>query len=565
MKLRPYQSRMIEAGMNFWRRGARAVLFRLATGGGKSITAATAATMLQGRGVVQAHRAELVGQLSLALSSVGLRHNLTCSSATRRLIVDQHFEAFGRSMYDPGAAWSVESVDTAIKRTARLDTKWLFPDECHHVLPANKWGKAAAMYEHAQIGGWTATPCRTDGQGLGIEAGGLFNVMVDGPGAADLMAEAYLCEYDIKVSVPTDLDLSQVQIAANGELNMRQAATAVHASGRIVGDAVRLWIEATGGHYQSILFAVDIESAKELHARYIAAGVPCAVVTGEDLDADRAHTIREFKAKRIRILINVDLFGEGFDVPGVQCVIMCRPTASFQWFSQAVGRALRPDVDWSFYGAIWDSIGAAGRKAAIAASAKPRGLVLDLVGNFARTYKIGDAEHVGAPELFVGWSLSGRTKRQRPGDEIPQKNCLHCFKPYERYLSTCPHCGQRPPAAPPSAVQALVDGNLYDYDPQLLARLRAEVARIDAPAPIMQHLGGLAAAGARNQWHERQQVQAALREAIALWAGHRAGRTEDELHREFYLRFGVDVLGAMALGASPAEALRGRIMERLAM
>lgn len=560
--LRPYQVRMNAETTALLNRGARAILVKGATGSGKSLTMASLALQLSNkRGIAQAHRAELVGQLSTALATVGMRHNLTVSSAVRREIVDSHFENFGRSFYDPSAAWSVESVDTAIRRSARYDVQYLLPDECHHVLPENKWGKGCAMYPDAQIIGYTATPCRTDGKALGVEGGGIFQAMVDGPGPAELMAEGYLCEYDLKISVPSDLDLSQVQVTASGELNMQQAAQAVHASGRIVGDAVAVWQAHAHGR-QTICFAVDTAAALELRERFSAAGVAVAFVSGDSsIGDDRAESIRKFKRRQIQVLINVDLFGEGFDVPGVEVVMMCRPTASFQWFSQSVGRCVRPDMDSIApqYRAAWNTLGAAGRRACIAASRKPRGLVIDLVGNFLRTYRIGDDEHVGAPELFNRFSLSGRT-RKREG--IPQCTCLNCFLNYERFYKACPHCGTAPERSAAGGAGATVpehvDGNIYDYDPEMLARLRAEVLRIDGPPPSFDYLAGHAAAGARSQWYERQQAQAALREAIAVWAAQ-PGLSEPELASKFYLSFGMDVPTACALGTSAASALIARI------
>lgn len=246
--------------------------------------------------------------------------------------------------------------------------------------------------------------------------------------------------------------------------------------------------------------------------------------------------------------------------------MMARPSASFQWFSQAVGRCLRPDLDsMPTAAAMWDTLGAAGRRAAIASSRKPRGMLIDLVGNFTRTYRIGDAEHVGPPELFTGFSLDGRTRKRNVGDAIPTRTCLNCFLPYERYYKACPHCGTAAPVPPVGTAPDIVDGNIYDYDPVMLAQARAEVARIDGPVLVPRELMGTPAGSAtHNNWLERQRVQHALREAIALWAGYSAGLSEPELASKFYLTFGVDVVRACALGGTPAESLRARIMEKLA-
>lgn len=559
MRMRPYQTRTQTEIKNMWAAGARSVVAVLGTGAGKTATAADLTKQLPGsRGIMQAHRAELVGQLSVALGRAGVRHNLTVSSATRRNIVDMHFEKIGRSMYDPGAAWSVESVDTAIRRSARYDITHVFTDECHHVVPGNKWGRGLDMYPSARVLGLTASAhCRSDGQGLGIIADGFFHGLVIGPSAAELMRDGYLCEYDIKVAVPSDLDLSEVQVTTSGELNMQQAARAMHASNRIVGDAVQAYQEHAAGKL-NICFAVDIEHAREIAAQYNNAGIPASMVSGEDSDDDRTSAIRRFMRREILVLVNVDLFGEGFDVPGVEVVQMCRPTASFALFTQQVGRQLRIDVADALH-AIWDDLGVVGRRLEIAKSRKPRGLVLDHVGNFYRTFKIGDEEHVGPPELFTGFSLDGRTKKRQTGEAIPLRVCSQCYMPFERFYDACPFCGTAVPAPPVGKAPAHVDGSLRDYDPELLARMRAEVYRIDGAPVLPQSLSGPARLAATGQWYERQRAQAALRESIAVWAGRRSGRSETELHREFYLRFGVDVLGALACNQSAAEKLIERI------
>lgn len=566
MQLRPYQTAMIEGVDSLWARGARNVLVRAPTGAGKTLCSMTLVAREAAAGVagvVQAHRAELVAQLSCALAGAGVRHDLTVNSATRRAIVDQHLSKFGRSYFDPRSPWSVESVDTAIKRRPRDGVKLVVVDEAHHCASGNKWVRGVNMYEDAKVLGFTATPCRTDGQGLNRASGGIFDAMVDGPHTAELMREGYLCEYDIKVAVPADLHLEGVAVSASGELNMTQAAAAMHASSSIVGDAVDAYLKHCPGKL-CICFAVDIEHAREITRKYLAAGVMASMLSGSHSETERAAVLGQFARGDLRVLVNVDLFGEGFDVPGVEVVQMCRPTASFSLFTQQVGRALRvavaPEVARG-----WAEMGADARRAAIAASAKPRALILDHVGNMLRTYKVGDTEHVGPPEMFVGWSLDGRTKRRSAGDAIPTRTCTGCFMPFERYYGACPFCGLPVPAPEPGSVPAHVDGNMYDYAPELLAQMRAEVARVDGPPLLPAGLSGPAKMAATARWNERQQGQQALRATIALWAGapSRTGRPDADLQREFYLRFGVDVLGAMALGAAAAEELRLRVMENI--
>ena len=45
------------------------------------------------------------------------------------------------------------------------------------------------------------------------------------------------------------------------------------------------------------------------------------------------------------MLTNVDLIGEGFDVPDCECVLLLRPTESLTLYIQSSTRCLRPNGD----------------------------------------------------------------------------------------------------------------------------------------------------------------------------------------------------------------------------
>ena len=693
MKLRSYQKKAQDDVLTAWAQPqCKNVLLVSATGSGKTVTAMDLARRLgpSARGVVQAHRAELVGQLSVALGRAGVPHALNCSTSTRRTIVEQHFHELGRSMFDPCAAWAVESVDTALRRSARADVNHVFTDECfpagtmidgvpieqirpgdtvrafdektgtivlskvvrtmrnpapatmvrvrvagreivctqghpfftqrgwvvaahlletdhvavsdqgyavtwvkldsvaeedapwcgyvfnfevenqhtyiangvivhncHHVLAENKWGRAATVYENARFLGVTATPTRADGVGLGIHEGGLFQKLVHGPGSASLMAEGFLCEYAIKLAISEDF--SNVPIGANGEYlasavgeKMRSGAGA-----KIVADAVATWLQHCAGK-RTIVFATDIEHARGLDKKYRAAQVTSEVLTGEDTEERRVEVLRKFRAGQVLVLINVDLFGEGFDVPSCEVVQMCRPTASFSLFAQMVGRVLRLDIAPELH-AAWDEMPVSVRRAHIAASRKPRGLVIDHVGNFTTSYRVGELTHVGPPELFSQWTLDGRIKKRKPGDAIPTRLCVKCGLPYEAYLDNCPSCGAAPPAPVSRSNPEHVAGCIVDYDPELLASLRAQIAHIDREPVLPVGLSGHAAHAAIARQQERRAAHHEMRNAIAWWAGLRAGRSDKENYRLFYYRFGLDVAQALALSAPDARKLIERI------
>lgn len=428
---------------------------------------------------------------------------------------------------------------------------------CHHVLAENKWGRAATVYENARFLGVTATPTRADGVGLGIHEGGLFQKLVHGPGSASLMAEGFLCEYAIKLAISEDF--SNVPIGANGEYLASAVGEKMRggAGAKIVADAVATWLQHCEGK-RTIVFATDIEHARDLDKKYRAAQVTSEVLTGEDTEERRVEVLRKFRAGQVLVLINVDLFGEGFDVPSCEVVQMCRPTASFSLFAQMVGRVLRLDIAPELH-ATWDEMPVSVRRAHIAASRKPRGLVIDHVGNFTTSYRVGELTHVGPPELFSQWTLDGRVKKRKPGDAIPTRLCVKCGLPYEAYLDNCPSCGASPPAPVSRSNPEHVAGCIVDYDPELLASLRAQIAHIDREPVLPVGLSGHAAHAAIARQQERRAAHHEMRNAIAWWAGLRAGRSDKENYRLFYYRFGLDVAQALALSAPDARKLIERI------
>lgn len=473
-----------------------------------------------------AHRAELVSQISLALARNGVRHGIVAPDSTCRNIVAIHMAELGRSWYDPGSRVRVAGVDSLprLERDpwAQQVGLWI-QDEAHHVLRDNKWGRAVAMFPNARGLGVTATPTRADGRGLGAHADGVFERMVVGPTMRELIEAGYLTDYRV-FCPPSDLDLSDVTVTAGGDFSPEPLRKAVHRS-HIVGDVVSHYRRIAPGRL-GVTFAVDVESATEQCAAFRAAGVPAEVVTSKTPDALRIAILRRFRAREVLQLVNVDLFGEGFDLPAIEVVSMARPTQSYGLYVQQFGRALRP------------------------LEGKAHALVIDHVGNVVRH---------GLPDKPRVWSLDRRERRSNAGSTIPLRICPQCTQPYERVNVSCPWCGHTPEPVGRST-PAEVDGDLIELSPEVLARMRGEVARVDGAPWFPQGLEPLAQAGLRKRHAERQQAQHQLREAIALWGGVGA-RPADvrRAQREFFHRFHIDVMSAQALGRPEAEALEAQV------
>lgn len=526
--LRPYQQSLREAIYAAWEGGARNVLAVSATGSGKTVLMADILHSHRGESVTIAHRAELVSQISLSLARNGVMHSLIASKSTVRNVIALHMAELGRHWYDPSAPCRVASVHTLV----RLDptTPWLrrctlwVTDECHHLVQRTIWGKAVAMLPIARGLGLTATPCRSDGLGLGSHTDGVFDVMVLGPPMRDLITAGYLTDYRVYCP-PSSLDLSGVRLSASGDYSPAPLRAAVHKAS-ITGDVVGHYRRITPGAL-GVTFAVDIEAATEITEAYRSAGVPAEIVTGKTPDTLRAAILRRFRAREVLQLVNVDLFGEGFDLPGIEVVSFARPTQSYALYAQQFGRSLRP------------------------LPGKSHATIIDHVGNVARH---------GLPDRPRVWSLDRRESRGASRkDTVPVRVCPACTLAYERVHVACPYCGHAPEPAGRSRPEQ-VDGDLHLLSPDALAAMRGEIERIDG-APVVPFGAPPAVVGAvRKQHHRRQQAQGSLREAMALWGGAdgRTGR-EREAQREFYFRHGVDVLTAQTLGAKDAAALEAAV------
>ncbi len=562
-RLRPFQLGIKAAVFQHWNDGKRNVLVKSPTGSGKTVITADIVRDMNCAVASIAHRSELVTQKSVALAREGIAHRVIGPDSLRRDCVTLHMEEFGRSFYNPGARVGVCSVDTLVGRKASGDP-WFHQvglwdmDEAHHVLRENKWGEACSMFPNAYGLGVTATPARADGRGLGAHADGVFEGIVQGPELRELIDAGYLTDYRV-FAPPSDVDYSEVTVTASGDFSPAKLRAAVHASDKIVGDVVKHYLKIAPGKL-GVTFAVDIESAKEICAAYRAAGVPAEIVSAKTPALLRTQILRRFKTRQVMQLVNVDLFGEGFDLPAIEVVSMVRKTESWPLFVQQFGRALRLMIPADL-SAIWGTLSDEERRANIAASSKPVALIIDHVGNVIRH---------GLPDAPRNDTLDRRERRSSgPSDAVPLRACANenadgqgtpCASIYPRFLKTCPYCGFYP-EPPERSAPEFVDGDLHELTPEALAALRGKVANIDGAPRIPQSLDPMAARGLMNRHHERQQAQHVLREMIALWAGwqRHQGRDDSQSYRIFYHTFGLDVLTAQALGRPDAEALTLKI------
>jgi superfamily II DNA or RNA helicase len=470
---------------------------------------------------------------------------------------------YGKSWIDDRATSAVASVQTLASRRGQADpeikrfvhqVRLAVFDEGHHYIKKGQWGKGVDMFEASKVLFVTATPERADGKGLHVSADGYVEGMVEGPTVAWLIDQGYLSPF--KYFCPeTDLDVEGVAVTATGDFNAKEMRKRVVGS-HLIGDVVKQWQQFANGK-RTIVFSTDVESATEQSQAFTSVGCLSHMLCGATDPLERDSKLDEFEGGSLTTLCNVDLFDEGFDVPGVECAIHARPTQSLAKKLQIDGRALRP-----VYVDGYDLSTREGRRAAIANGPKPYAVIIDPVRNWERH---------GLPDWPRQWNIYGRQgggKSSGPSDTVAQRVCVGCTQPYPAFFNPCPYCGT--PHEPSGRKQPeQVDGDLHELDVESLRALfKAQQDAGMSRAEFEQELVG------RNvppigrprlvKMHEAAKYRrGVLRNMVGWWVGMQPeGRTLSEKHRRFYHRFGVDIGTAFTLGADETDKLIQTIQER---
>lgn len=540
--LRPYQVKLKEQIYEAWRSGHQNVLAVMDTGLGKTRTFCSIA-MEQALGenklptAIAVHRKELVQQISLTLAEEEITHNIIAPRPVILGIIAAHRRVLKKQFYDYNAPITVVSVDTLNarilkhKRWAENIRLWI-TDEAAHLLKNNKWGRAVQYFPNAIGLGVTATPQRLDKRGLGRHADGVFDTMVLGPNSRWGIDNGFLCKY--KIAIPASDYQNYLRKASDGSDYAKDAMIEASKRSHIVGDVVANYQKFANGK-QAILFATDIETAHKMEEQFKTAGVKAKLLTGETDDKERLDALIDFQNKTTQVLLNVDLFDEGLDVPGIECVIMARPTMSVSKYKQMVGRGLRP------------------------APNKPYLVLIDHVGNVTNH---------GLPCAHRRWTLDRIVKKRDRTNFIRICSNTDCNSPYDRTLSECPWCGTEAVSKtsmgsgriPPKQV----DGDLELIDPETIRELE-ERSHLDDPITVQKRVSARAGAAAgikaMKDQVKRIETQKELVNTIAKWAGvwRRRGYSDRQIHKKFYLEYEKTISEALA---EPRAEMIGT-MERL--
>lgn len=386
-QLRPYQSKGIDDMRSLIGQGCKRILLTMPTGGGKTVVASyiiDASQAYKRRVLFVAHRTELINQTAKQLARFGVTDIGVIKAADKR--------------WEPNAAVQIASIDT-LRNRALGD--WIpdiiVIDECHRAL-ADSYRVLFTIYPEALHIGLTATPFRTDNQGLGE----LYEAIVICAKPSELMADRFI-ECPRTFAGPLAPDLSSVYFSQLAhDYHNGQLATAMMKRG-LVGNIVEEW-QKRAENRRTVCFAVNVEHSKMIVEEFNHACVRAAHIDGTTPADDRLHILLKLEKGDIKVVSNCDVLTEGWDQPSVKCTILARPTQSLRMHLQQTGRPLRP-----FEGIT--------------------PIILDHAGNCARH---------GLPQEDRVFDLSvGQKRTANP----TCKTCEKCYAIFSSTAKACPECG----------------------------------------------------------------------------------------------------------------------------
>lgn len=326
LPLRDYQRAALDAIHERRANGQSRLLLALPTGSGKTLVATHAMRELgYERAVMMVHRDELVRQSVEAIKNSDPDVDVGVVKAERD---------------DLDAQVIVASAQT-LAREARLDRlrdavgagQLFVSDEAHHDAAPTRT-RAIERMEPGFLLGLTATPKRGDNVALDhIYEDIAYTVPI-----LELIAREILAPLR-GMHIDTRVDLDGVHTVA-GEFNQGELERTVNVADRN-GLIVQTWFTHASDRRRTVAFCASRAHAQSLRDAFRVSGVDAEMIDATTPGDERQDILRRFALGKLPILTNVMVLTEGYDEPGIDCVLMCRPTKSQSLYVQMVGRAAR--------------------------------------------------------------------------------------------------------------------------------------------------------------------------------------------------------------------------------
>lgn len=370
--LRDYQQKAIVDIKKAWTDKYKAPCLVAPCGAGKSLIVAELArltTKNRNQVLFIVHRQELVEQIETTFKNWG---------------VDRKYCQVGM----------VQTITRRLKKTK--EPKLIIVDESHHIL-ANSYKRILEYFPDAYKIGVTATPIRLNGSGLGE----VNDILVESVSCKWLIENNFLAPFDYYA--PPIADLSGIKIN-RGEFVVGESEEKLNKPA-ICGDVIKYYKELANNK-KAICYCVSVSHSKAMAEVFKNEGIKAAHIDGDTPKPERREIVDKFRSGEIKILCNVDLISEGFDVPDCEVAILLRPTQSLTLYIQQSMRCMRYMEN-------------------------KKAIIIDHVGNAFR---------FGLPDMDREWSLEEVKKTKKREENIVKvRQCPECFFTHEP-SNICPMC-----------------------------------------------------------------------------------------------------------------------------
>lgn len=399
-QLRNYQQSLVNESRSYIGKGFKGVFIQSPPGSGKSVVIAeivrSAVNNKKGHVLFIAHRQELLKNIEDSFKE----NDVDLSKVT------------------------IMSPQRIKNRLGKLPKPTLIiTDEGHHGK-AKTYHDIYEYYKDVPRLGFSATPWRMNGEGFED----IYEQMVEGPSIKWLIDNKNLAPF--KWYGIQTVDRSKVDFK-NLSREAKSSAEQFSSDATIQGDIIEHYRKYANGQ-QAIVYAPTVEVSQLIAQWFNDADIPAIHCDGKTNKNERKRIMQDFKDKKFKILCNVDLVSEGFDVPNVGVIILCRPTKSIVLHLQQSMRGMRYQPGKT-------------------------SIILDHVGN---------GLNLGLPTSDFEWSLKGQKKEARekgpPCLECP--SCGQVIEKSEIINDKCPACG----ALLAEEKEKEENEKLYDDKPELV-------------------------------------------------------------------------------------------------
>lgn len=383
--LRPYQQKAKEDIFAAWD-ACDNVMFQMPTGTGKTRLFTSIISDIKAWGIsndidakilIIAHRVELIEQISESLDRYKVPHGVIAGGKERNL---RH-------------QVQVASIQTITHRTnydvaSELAIDFIIIDEAHHSA-ANSYRKLWQMYPHAKKLGVTATPWRMDHRGFTD----LYERLILSKPIKDFIAEGWLapyCYYSVQGTSDVRREIDNInEFDVSGDYKT-SALERVMDNGAIRANLLKSYLTIAKGK-KGIIYSVSRRHSEHICHEYRGEGINIVSIDSETPRDERRLYVQRFKKGLIDIIVNVDIFSEGFDCPDIEFIQLARPTRSLVKYLQQVGRGLRP------------------------VEGKGKCLILDNVGSHIE-FGLPDSDRTWEEDFVGDVGVSSRVKKTRGGN-----------------------------------------------------------------------------------------------------------------------------------------------------